>query len=86
MPRAADRAATAARREAIRADRARGLTFTEIGRRHGICAPLAHRYARDVDVVLVWRPWHLARWCKPEPAPMLWLPAALACRVTPWAS
>lgn len=66
MPRLSDRVAIGERIAAIRADRARGLTFTEIGRRHGVSHQFAFWCARHVTVELVHRRWHLARWNKPD--------------------
>lgn len=66
MPKLSTKSASRLRIEAICADRARGLTFREIARRHGVDVAYAHRCARAVDVVLVHRKWHLARWRKPD--------------------
>lgn len=70
MPRLKSRAETRARVEAMRSDRARGMTFATIGRVHGCTAGFAHWAARHVQVAHMWRKWHLARLRKPEPAPL----------------
>lgn len=53
----------------MRADRARGLVFTEIARIHGVSDTFAHWAARHTPVVFVHCRWHLARWRQPEPVP-----------------
>lgn len=84
MPRARNKAETRRRIEAIRADRARGLTFSELAVRHGVSRSFAHWASRDVLVVYVWRRWHQARWNKPEPQAAL--PQTHLYRAAPWGS
>lgn len=69
MPRAKTRAESRARIEALCADRARGLVFTEIARRHGVSRAFAHWAARHVQVGYYWNPWHVARYCRPDQPP-----------------
>jgi hypothetical protein len=54
------------------ADRARGLTFAQIGKAHGVSRQFSWWATRHVQVVYVWREWHVVRWrTPPEPLPVL---------------
>jgi hypothetical protein len=66
MPHLHSHAESRARTEAMRADRARGMTFTVIAKVHQCSRSLAFRAARDVHILSMWNRWHLARWCKPD--------------------
>ena len=61
-----------ARRDSIRADRARGFTFRGLARVHGVSLSTVHFVARDVPVQLP-SAWHRAR--LPKDAPLSCLPA-----------
>ena len=70
MTRPHPKALETALREAIRADRARGLTMRQIAHRRGVSVGVVHKLAADVHVQLP-NAWHQARLPKAAPTPYL---------------